>query len=379
MNSSKRLSAFFITGFMLMTGAVQAQEIVFPAPDGAYAVGMLERLYTDTNREEIFTEMEGDQREVLVTFYYPRIPDETQPASPYVEESKMAAVVSVTGISAQVYNTINVHHVKDAPVLATVAPYPVILFSHGMGLMPLFYTSMLENLASKGYVVAAIHHPYSAPVTVLPDGRIIKANHAGNFRLTRTTDDPEQLAVIADEIRAVWLADQRFVLDQLAQDEIWDGIVDLENVGVMGHSFGGVTALRLSQEDERVHAAINLDGTLLGEAVNLRARVPSLMWRREALGLSADFIALEEAFLETEPHSLSLILEGSEHNTFTLDFLLYHRKVPFMIPAEMVGTIESNTAYEVITTSIIDFFDAYLRDGVSFEPPQHDLVQQLWP
>lgn len=52
--------------------------------------------------------------------------------------------------------------VRDAPFSG--GPYPLVIVSHGYGNAPAAMTWITENLASKGYVVAAIHHD-DPPIT----------------------------------------------------------------------------------------------------------------------------------------------------------------------------------------------------------------------
>src|SRR5690606_27905272 len=113
----------------------------------------------------------------------------------------------------------------------------------GMGTSPIYYTSLLTEIASHGYVVAAVSHPYSLFVTVLPDDRIIYANESGYLDPFLA---PEESEAATERIGAVWVEDIIFALDQLEQfnadDERLAGHLNLEQVGVFGHSFGGGAA-----------------------------------------------------------------------------------------------------------------------------------------
>ena len=60
----------------------------------------------------------------------------------------------------------------DAPP-RTGAPLPVLLFSHGYTAHPSAYTALLEDLASHGYVVLSVVHPYEAMAAALADGRVV--------------------------------------------------------------------------------------------------------------------------------------------------------------------------------------------------------------
>ena len=61
-------------------------------------------------------------------------------------------------------------HAVDAAVLAR-GRSPALLFSHGGGEARETYTTQLADLASHGYVVAAITHTFDSVLAVFPDGR----------------------------------------------------------------------------------------------------------------------------------------------------------------------------------------------------------------
>lgn len=105
-------------------------------------------------------------------------------------------------------------------------------------------TSLAEDLASRGYVVAGIDHPYESHATPLADGRIAECLACDS------ESDPGFGAVVA-EGRA---ADVSFVLDRLPS--AWDGggRIDRSRVAMAGHSIGGASAIAAMLNDSRVRA-----------------------------------------------------------------------------------------------------------------------------
>jgi predicted dienelactone hydrolase len=90
-------------------------------------------------------------------------------------------------------------------VLAGPARWPVVLFSPGNTVPRSIYTTFVEDLASHGFVVVAIDHPYSVAIVVLPDGRT--AIQAGSGA-----------PVVPFETRVgVHAADLRFALDEMTR------------------------------------------------------------------------------------------------------------------------------------------------------------------
>jgi len=80
----------------------------------------------------------------------------------------------------------------------------LVLFSPGYGEDRALGTDLTEDLASQGYVVAAIDHTYDATEIAFPKDRLV----------LRQQPEPTATALAASvQVRA---ADSRFVLDELA-------------------------------------------------------------------------------------------------------------------------------------------------------------------
>jgi pimeloyl-ACP methyl ester carboxylesterase len=106
---------------------------------------------------------------------------------------------------------------------------------------------------------------------VLPDGRVVHNTAQGN------PGDGRVAAPVLDQtlekVMRTWTADSRFVLDRMARLNANDpsgrltGAMNLEAVGVMGHSIGGATAAQFCHDDARCRAGIDIDGRLYGSVV----------------------------------------------------------------------------------------------------------------
>ena len=117
---------------------------------------------------------------------------------------------------------------------------PVVIFSHGLGGNRDGAEYLLRYLAENGYVTVAVQHAGSDTPAVFG-----KAMEGGNFdksKLDAAIKDAISPGVAVDRFR-----DIPFALDQLAamnkSDDKLRGRLDLNHIGMSGHSFGAITTL----------------------------------------------------------------------------------------------------------------------------------------
>jgi redox-regulated HSP33 family molecular chaperone len=97
---------------------------------------------------------------------------------------KVAAYVGASaGLPSSIFTRLKLAAVSNAQPLHRAGGWPVVLFSTGYGVERQLYTGLVQDLASHGYVVAAIDHPHDANIVAFPDGhavRIGKVGQSGN-------------------------------------------------------------------------------------------------------------------------------------------------------------------------------------------------------
>jgi dienelactone hydrolase len=132
--------------------------------------------------------------------------------------------------------------VRDAAVQP--GSYPLVIFSHHSGGHRRAATFLSTHLSSHGYMVVAVDHSE----VIAP-------------QLARKSGESEE------EKKARWQAiiesrvpDVRFLLDYLLNAEARnsEAAIDPLRIGIVGHSFGGWTALATPEKDRRVQAVVAL-------------------------------------------------------------------------------------------------------------------------
>ncbi|MFE7564775.1 alpha/beta hydrolase family protein [Kitasatospora sp. NPDC057500] len=337
----------------------------FPEPTGRFAVGTRVVQWTDPDRPETATPEPEDRRTVVVQLWYPaRESPEGTPGARYLGRTEQEArtvadaLANYSGLPGFLIDgatRARSHAVVDAPVVGEGGRFPVVLFSPGLGGVRTQNTAWAEELASHGYVVAALDHPYDSAAVVLADGRTIGTENAS----TGDDDEDDRRAAETTRIRA---ADLSFVLTRLERldrgegDAALAGRLDTARAAVTGHSLGGGAALQAARQDRRFVAVINLDG-YPRDPERLPFPQPVLALT-QAVGPQTDeryIPRLTEVLKLSSATSYRLTVPGAAHLTF-MDAPLYLPPVP-----ALVGSLGRTGSPRVVAETTLAFLDATLR------------------
>jgi predicted dienelactone hydrolase len=342
------------------------QTLVLPAPTGSYAVGRMEYDWTDQQRSDPLAPQAGMKRELIVWVWYPAVRVSGAEVASYLP-SKWAQVSDQQhGLLGQQLiqssDSIQTHSFDRAPLSSATARYPVLIFEPGLGNIPTQYTTLLEDLASHGYIIFAITPTYSSDVVVFPDGRVAEATPAGSL------DNAANLQAAGNRLVTVWAQDVIFVMNQLDRlnatpGTMWSQRLDLARLGVFGHSFGGATAAQACQMDARCKAGIDIDGDVFGDVVQTGLEKPFMVIQSNP-GTCSDascrsFQHEVQAILRAAPRGAGYYIgiKGTEHFNFT-DY-----SVSFS-PARalgLLGSIDGVRGLQITRAYVRSFFDTYLN------------------
>lgn len=348
------IMSILLIGFALVPAFIFTGYKGLPVT-GAHKVGETSAILIDSERTDPF-ENDGSSREVPVHFYYP----------------------------------------ADA---AEGERFPLVIFSHGAFGYYQSNTSTYMELASNGYVVAALDHPHHAFFTKDTDGKtVIVDMDFMNTALNLSSEmGDEKLFALYTEWMALRTADMNLAVDGIKAavtagktDSSWSvsakeseailfvlGMTDIEKIGLMGHSMGGATAVALGRERNDVSAVIDIDGTMLSEYTGVENgkmtvreeayTVPVLEFNNwESYNDNKDYLAQGEIhpnveLLKNASDGFTTAIRGTKHMDFT--------DLPLLSPflGNMLGSGERDTAETMNTVNslVLEFFNCYLKgEGV---------------
>ncbi|MFB9328479.1 alpha/beta hydrolase family protein [Paenibacillus aurantiacus] len=377
---------------LLLSGAAAQLIPVFKLPElpGPYAVGTRIIHAVDESREDLLASKKGTKRELVIQVWYPAEKAAGGKPIPLIPGGRQqlqafADRLNLSEVTLDYLRYVASRSSEAAAVSREEPNYPLLILNHGYGTTRLLHVEQAEALASRGYIVAAIDHTYGNMATLFPDGRVAE------YRI-----DSEQFDASAEyrnQIGRQWASDILFTIDYMerlnagkGENRNFAGVIDTKRVGVFGHSFGGATSY-LASGDDRIKAAIDMDGTLVDfegrEAVD-----KPFMW----LSTSSTYAMYEkvlrfndesggkldgfggtpeqyEAMLKLAKAELAhihqlmerkgemLIIEGAEHYNFTDA----PRLSPLLPKTGMTGSLKAARSAQLIDDVVADFFDRQLK------------------
>jgi len=225
-----------------------------------------------------------------------------------------------------------VHQAQLAPAPGAGA-WPIVVFSHGMGCNRFAYSKICYDLASEGVVVVAVEHRDGSASNSLffQDGEL---QQMGHMRLSER--EPEyytrnkQVVQRADEVRMAVdmisaLAAGQALNNVMPQEkgynlDAFKGKLDLSQIFMMGHSFGGSTALLAASKDDRLRGCIALDPWMFPVAEeHFQLTKPVLVINTELFVNAANVGKVREV----AQGACAAVLEGAVHLVHTDAPLLF--------------------------------------------------------
>ena len=345
-----------------------------PAPSGEYAVGTFTHTIK-TDMDEVFAP--GTKRSVPVRVYYPVLKASVEGMSKIKYMSRdmanalkksMHAPINYDKSDAAGDNFSDCY--ENAPKIEGMK-FPLIMFNHGLSSYREANSFLCLDLASHGYVVFSVGHPYDGSLTELDDGTKIglykdamKKQYEpflpGAFsvlKLTNSKGTDRELADRFDEIQNKYCEYVKSRVDVYTKDtlaaakyakENLSDIIDFTNgIGAAGHSLGGATAYMLCLDHEEFACGLNLDGALFGNNKGKILRKPFVQ-----ISCKSNLKAETRPYIDHTETVYGVMFEKMQHIAFS--------DMKHMIPVKaIVGGLDPDFMHE----NVCKIHDRHSIDG----------------
>jgi predicted dienelactone hydrolase len=237
---------------------------------------------------------------------------------------------------------------------------PVVLFSGALATSRHLYNAMLQNIASAGYLVLSIDHPYDADMVEFPDGTIVTG-------VEIDSDADIELAL------STRVADIEFVSNQIynvsASKDLFPTGLRRERVSkmaVVGHSLGGAAAATAMMNMPSLRGGVNLDGSMFGSVLTTGFDGPFMLMGHENKTQETD-----PSWKTLWPHLVGwkkeLEVKNAAHYSFSdLPLVITALGLDGKLPAEvgeLLGNIEGRRMTTLVTEYVATFLDMTLKKG----------------
>ncbi|MCX6079286.1 MAG: hypothetical protein NTW32_07105 [Chloroflexi bacterium] len=336
-------------------------------PSGPYTVGTRTIVITDQNRKEIYSGKD-EARQFMIEVWYPAVPPApgTKPAL-WMPEAKIVAPAIADYIKLPHFFLDHLVLAKSSsyeniPANYSSSPYPVLIFSHGWNGFRQQSTFLMQELASHGYFVVAMEHPYGARLTVYPDGRIIPNNPAA-LPKGKPTDEYETAARI---LVNQWSEDISYTLDYLVAlnqsdpQNQFTNLLDTDKVGIFGHSTGGGATIQFCGTDSRCKAGLTLDAFTRPISLNVLdhgTKQPFFYMFSELWPFERNTELFNRYYSHGSPSNHVITILGADH----YDFSDLPALSPLAPQLGLKGPINGSRVQKIINTYVLAFFNQQFK------------------
>jgi hypothetical protein len=328
------------------------------------------------------TDDPNDRRELMVTLWYPAEAG-TGETAPYIDNLDKLADAPNQAIF-NLARSARSHAIAGARISSAETRYPALIFSPGGQINAGMYAAQIEDLASHGYIVLGIDHPYESRGVIYPDGRIARYSEE-KFPKRGSPNFQEEFDRFYRQLIDERAADAAFVLNQLEKlnsgkpASQFSGRLDLTRAGALGHSRGAVTAAQSCQSDRRFKACLSLDGMAKSlpfypDADGKGPEQPYMTFEKplpeptekqlsESKTTREQFEQMRERQRNREAELLKTVksgsyrvtLRGAAHNSFSDEPLI----LPF---GDANAKVAHRRRTQIIRSYTLAFFDQYLKN-----------------
>ncbi|MFF3494379.1 alpha/beta hydrolase family protein [Streptomyces sp. NPDC002795] len=336
----------------IVAQAPYSSGLELPSPTGPHPVGRRTLHLVDRHRTDPWVPAAG-HRELMVTVSYPARAARGTRAT-YMTDDEARLLLEERGLGG----VVPPETVADARTHAYVGArpargrFPMVLLDPGFSMPRTTLTSIADDLASRGYVVASVDHAYESVGTAFPGGRTLTC-----VACARADTVEERAAVVGGRVK-----DMSFVISELTngrQAGELSHVIDRSRIGIGGHSIGGATAAATMAADRRVRAGVDLDGDffLHPAAAGLGGRPFMMLGAESTHSPSSGTTDWPEAWSHLNGWKRWLTVAGAEHFSFT-DLPYLAGQLGLSDPAV---PLSGERGWRITRDYVSAFFDLHLR------------------
>lgn len=256
--------------------------------------------------------------------------------------------------------------------------HPLVVFSHGAMGSADQNASLLQELASHGYVVISVDHPGHSLWTTIDGATVgIDPGYVSDLRSEDARADPVRSLALYRQWMGLRKDDLGTAIDTAIAQSLLGapvyGLIDTTRIAVAGHSLGGSAALGMGRARDDVSAAIALESPFMDDIVGVRDQ--QFVWRSEQypvpslnvytdssyghLGEWPQYAANQRMLLGGDATAHSVHLAGCGHLSIT-DLTLATPVVTRMLDGWSTDA-PGTDCLRRINTETVRFLDASLR------------------
>ena len=336
--------AFYLV--FIYQGYTQTDTLQLIKPTGKYTVGTSIYEWVDQSRVMKIRPDFIQKRTIIAQFWFPVSSVRNLKTAPYASLSKD-------------YKKTLTNSFLRAPISLDIENAPLILIVPGRGTERFLYSTIAEELASQGFVVVSVDMPeigyvtYQDGFTLFPSDEFKTPNGmmAGPYeRVDEFYEKPTEMGY----------EDISFVIDKIKKLNTiaFNGKIDLNNIGVFGHSLGGRIAGEFTARCKKVKALVTMEGIPPRDVrYEGKIKIPSLMLCSS--GTLKYALENYNSFIDNRKGIVYMAeLSGFGHNSLTDN--------PFLYPKNFNYEIEPIKALEISRNLLNGFFKEYLLGTSDF-------------
>jgi predicted dienelactone hydrolase len=385
-----RISGIVITFILFVIILIPPLEVPMfriPYPTGKFKVGSSILFFRDTTRIDAFSPEHNRFRELSVRVWYPASPGNDGKRMPYMQtdEARYLAIYwKGAAFMLSHFNLIKTDSYFNAEPL--MGSFPVILYSPSGCIVE--NTTLFQELASHGYIVFSVCHPYWNAFHYDELGQVVQFDvdnehyksmweEEGSSKVISIKEDitnakdlqskkaaqqllneymPEEVA----DIR-LWAEDNSFLMDRIDyrtfdQRGILDNI-DTSKVGAIGFSKGGAATGQFCVTDNRCKAGINLSGFMFGDAAEKPFTQPFMIMESVEPSCT-DCDPICDVFYKNSLNAAYMVrINDARHANFS-DFSLLGGIIKLQ---GNIGPINGKRFLKIQNDYVLAFFNKYLK------------------